>query len=132
MLGFEPAVFPLTAPSERRSPRRLFDVHRDPVYAKLVFSTSMGASASNPADYLVNQVTAKTTPKKPAKLKPVSFTVSYSDADDSVMLDLLGNQTFPKRGVLSLSFGLTSAAGAEHSGNNLFAISAGGKRISVE
>ena len=70
----------------------------------LDFSTALSASASSAADY---QIEALKTIKRVRKTKvpvykPVAFTVSYSASTDSVTLTLIGQQTFPKGGQITV------------------------------
>jgi RHS repeat-associated protein len=93
------------------------------------------ASATNPANYQLDTVTTKRVKKKVKRiLHPITrFTVSYSAANDSVDLTLIGKQAFPTGGQLTLvsgpSGGVTGASGAPLAGTTALAISAKGRTI---
>jgi hypothetical protein len=93
------------------------------------------ASATNPAHYQLDTVSTKRVKKTVKRiLHPITnFQVSYSAATDSVDLTLIGKQTFPTGGQLTIvggpSGGVTGASGAPLGGTTVFAISAKGRTI---
>jgi RHS repeat-associated protein len=95
------------------------------------------ATATNPAFYQLVTVTTKHIKKKIKRiLHPISgFTVSYSAAKNSVDLTLLGKQTFPTGGQLTIvsgpSAGVKGASGAPLGGPTIFAISVKGRTITA-
>jgi hypothetical protein len=95
------------------------------------------ASARNPVNYQLDTVTTKRVKKTVKRiLHPITqFTVTYSAANDSVDLTLIGKQTFPTGGQLTIvsgpSGGVTGASGAPLSGTTVFAISAKGRTITA-
>jgi hypothetical protein len=95
------------------------------------------ASATSPVHYQLDTVTTKRV-KKTIKhiLHPITqFTVSYSPAHNSVDLTLIGKQTFPTGGQLTIvsgpSGGVTGASGAPLGGPTVFAISVKGRTITA-
>ncbi len=63
--------------------------------------------------------------------KPVGFSVSYSDSDDSVSLTLAGKPTFTDGGELILNAaGITSPSGTALAGTTMFTILPRAKGIS--
>jgi RHS repeat-associated protein len=102
----------------------------------LTFSAPLNAaSATNAANYHVDSITTKKVKKKVKTiLHPITkFTVSYSAATDSVDLTLIGTQTFPTGGQLTVdsspSGGVTGASGAPLGGTTVFSISKKGNSI---
>ena len=102
----------------------------------LTFSTSLNqAAASNRGYYQLDSVTTKKVKKKTTTiLRPITgFTVSYVAATDTVDVNLIGKQTFPTGGRLTIvstaSGGVAGASGAPISGHTVFTISKNGKAI---
>ncbi len=95
------------------------------------------ATATNPVNYQLDTVTTKKVKKTVERiLHPITkFTVSYSAANDSVDLALVGTQTFPTGGQLTIvsgpSRGVTGASGAPLGGPTVLAISAKGRTITL-
>jgi hypothetical protein len=93
------------------------------------------ASATNPVHYQLDAVTTKRVKRTVKRiLHPITtFTVSYRVANDSVDLTLIGKQTFPTGGQLTIvsgpSGGVTGVSGAPLSGTTVLAISAKGRSI---
>ena len=67
---------------------------------QLNFNTAMNpGTAGSAANYQLNMITTKKVKKKIQQvLKPVGFQVSYNAGNNSVQLTLIGKQTFPKGG----------------------------------
>ena len=95
----------------------------------LEFSRPMGTSAGDSVDYGLERIVAKATKKKAAKLRNVAFTVAYSRSNNTVTVNIAGNQTFPNGGLLDVSDAVASALGATLAGTDAFAIGRGGKTI---
>ena len=102
----------------------------------LEFSASLTtASAENPTNYQLDTITTKKVKKKVTTiLHPITkFTVSYIPTTDSVDLTLIGTQTFPTGGQLTVvnrpPSGVTGASGAPLGGTTVFAISKKGTTI---
>ncbi len=103
------------------------------------FSGALNSSnAANPANYQVDTITTKRV-KKQARhiLHPItSFRVTYTAANDSVTLTFAVKQTLRTGGQITVvggpPAGVTGASGAALAGNDVFTISAGGKKISPE
>jgi hypothetical protein len=92
----------------------------------------MAQSAGNAANYELEKVRAKTAARsKVAQLTGVGFTVSYSTSNDTVTINLAGQQTFPKGGVLVVSTAVASATGRSLGQSDTLAISTGGKNIGL-
>jgi len=95
------------------------------------------ASATNPVNYQLDTVTTKKVKKTVERiLHPITkFTVSYSAANDSVDLALIGTQTFPTGGQLTIvsgpSRGVTGASGAPLGGTTVLDISTNGRTITL-
>ena len=93
------------------------------------------ASATNRLNYQLDAITTKKVKKKVKTiLHPITkFTVSYIPATDSVDLTLIGTQTFPTGGRLTIvnrpTGGVESATGALLAGKTVFAISKNGRTI---
>ena len=93
------------------------------------------ASAIMRAYYQLGTVSTKKVKKKTTtSYHPIAnFRVSYIAATDTVDLTLIGKQTFPTGGRLTLvsnaASGITGATGAPISGPTVFAISKSGKTI---
>jgi hypothetical protein len=93
------------------------------------------ASATNPVNYQLDTITTKKVKKKVTTILHAitKFTVSYSAASDAVALTLVGPQTFPTGGQLTIvagpSGGVTGASGAPVSGTTMLAISKKGSSI---
>ncbi len=103
------------------------------------FSAALSSSdAANPDDYQVESITTKRVKKQTRHiLHPItSFSVKYSAANDSVTLKFAGKQTLRTGGQITVvggsPAGVTGLSGAVLSGNHVFSISAGGKKISPE
>ena len=96
---------------------------------KLIFNEALNpASAQNGSNYQVLQTTKK---GRKTVSKPVSFSVSYSDGDDSVSLTLAGKPTFTSGGQLILTAsGITDPSGDTLAGNTVFTILPKAKGIS--
>jgi hypothetical protein len=92
----------------------------------------MASSAGDSAAYSLEKIVAKATKKKPARFGRVGFTVEYTPADDTVTVGIVGNQTFPNGGLLTVSDAVASAHGAAITGNDVFAIGEGGRTIRPE
>ena len=102
----------------------------------LTFSAPLNAaSATSTVNYQLDTVTTKKVKKKVTTiLHPITkFTVSYSAASDSVDLNLIGTQTFPTGGKLTVvnrpPGGVSGATGAPLGGTTVFAISKTGRTI---
>ena len=101
--------------------------------ASLILST-----AARSANYQVDAITIKRVKKRlKTVLHPITeFSVAYSAAGDSVTLTFVGKQSFPAGGriivVTGPSGGVTSVMGTAISGNVVFTISPGGRRISAQ
>ena len=102
----------------------------------LTFNTSLNQStATNRGNYQLATVTTKKVKKKTTTiLHPIAgFIVSYITATDTVDVNLIGTQTFPTGGGLTIvstpSRGVTSTSGLPISGKTTFAISKNGKTI---
>lgn len=67
---------------------------------QLNFNTAMNpGTTGSAANYQLNMITTKKVKKKIQQvLKPVQFQVSYNAGNNSVQLTLIGKQTFPKGG----------------------------------
>ena len=91
------------------------------------------ASASNAANYQLDTVTTKKVKKKSQTIlhQISNFSVSYVAASDSVEFTFGGTETFPTGGQLTVLNGLTTAAGGSLTGNAVYAISKGGKSVSL-
>jgi len=98
----------------------------------LEFSRPMGTSAGDSLDYSLERIVARATKKKPAKLRNVGFAVAYSPSDDTVTVNVAGNQAFQSGGLLTVSDAVSSADGVTLSGNHAFAIGKRAKSISPE
>jgi hypothetical protein len=90
---------------------------------------SQGA-VTNSHNYQLDVIRTERVKKKVVRvLQPTTnFTVTYSAASHSVTLHLAG-QTFPKGGELKVLPGVTSGSASVLTGNTVFTITAGGKRI---
>ena len=95
----------------------------------LKFSRPMGSGLGDAGEYNLERFASKATHKRSARLTPVGFTVQYSPADETVTLNLAGNQNFADGGLLVVSNAVASSDGATLSGNNTFSIGKGGKTI---
>ena len=98
----------------------------------LDFGVALNAGAAqNRANYLVDTVTTKTVRhKKQTILHPIAnFTVSYVATSDSVNISFPVSETFPTGGEITVSSGLTTAAGGTLTGPAVFTIAKGGKSI---
>jgi ELWxxDGT repeat protein len=96
----------------------------------LEFSRAMASSAGNAADYQLEMVRARTARKgRVAKPQAVGLTVSYDSSNDTATVSLVGNQSFSKGGVLTVSTAIASATGTSLEGSNTFAIASSGKNI---
>ncbi len=102
----------------------------------LEFSASLNqATATNAANYELDTITTKKVKKRVKTiLHPItSFKVSYSATSDSVNLTLLGKQTFPTGGQLTIvnraPGGVEGATGALLAGKTVFAIAKKGRTI---
>ncbi len=91
-----------------------------PILAGFTFEFSDAlnlSSATKSVNYQVDTITVKRVKKKTQRvLHPITrFSVSYSAADDSVILTFAGKQTFPTRGQITVvsgpSAGVTGSAG---------------------
>lgn len=71
---------------------------------QLNFNTAMNpGTAGVAANYQLNMITTKKVHKKIQQvLKPVGFQVSYNAGNNSVQLTLIGKQTFPKGGKVTV------------------------------
>jgi probable HAF family extracellular repeat protein len=98
----------------------------------LEFSQPMGALAGDAAEYILESIVSKATKHKPAKVKPVGFTVVYTPSRNTVAVNIAGNQPFMNGGLLTVSDSIASADGATLSGTNTFTIGKGGKTIVPE
>ena len=93
------------------------------------------ATATNRLNFQLDTVTTKKVKKKVTTiLHPITkFTVSYIPSTDSVDLTLIGTQTFPTGGQLTIinrpSGGVAGASGALLAGSTMFAISKKGSEI---
>jgi len=87
---------------------------------QLNFSVAMNpGTAGNSGNYQLNLITTKKVKRKIVQvLKPIQFQASYNATNNSVNIMLIGKQTFPKGGQLSVFGGVTSAAGVAVDGNN--------------
>jgi hypothetical protein len=87
------------------------------------------ASATNSADYQVDNVTKKRVKKKVERiLQPITkFNVSYSN--DAVTIVLARRETFKTGGQITILNSLAGASGAALAGTTVFTISKGGKGI---
>ena len=87
------------------------------------------ASATNSANYQVDNVTKKRVKKKVERiLQPITrFNVSYSN--DAVTIVLAGRETFKTGGQITILNSLAGASGAALAGTTVFTISKGGKGI---
>ena len=87
------------------------------------------ASATNAANYQVDNVTKKRVKKKVERiLQPVTrFNVSYSN--DAVTIVLARRETFNTGGQITILNNLAGASGAALAGTTVFTISKGGKGI---
>ena len=87
------------------------------------------ASATNSANYQVDNVTTKRVKKKVERiLQPITkFNVSYSN--DAVTIALAGHETFKTGGQITVLNSLAGASGAALAGTTVFTISKGGKGI---
>ncbi len=95
----------------------------------LQYNLAMGPSAASAVDYTLETIVSKATKNKPAKVKLVGFTVTYSPSNDTATLNLVGNQTFANGGLLIASSSIASTSGATLTGNRSFSIGKGGKTI---
>ncbi len=103
------------------------------------FSEALNPSrATIAANYQVDTVSTKRIKKQTRRiLHPITgFAVAYSAATDSVTLTFTGKQAFRTGGQIEVlsgpSFGVTGKSGAALAGNNVFTVSAGGKKINPE
>ena len=99
---------------------------------KLDFNIPLTAAAvSNRANYELDTVTTKKVKKSVERvLHPIkSFTVTYTPANDSVMLKLAGTQLFPTGGQIKVLPGVTGGSGSVLNGATVFKITPGGKTI---
>jgi hypothetical protein len=98
----------------------------------LRFNLPLDAAATRPGNYQLDAVkTTRIKNKLVRVLRPITnFTVTYSPAADSVMLNLAGSATFPSGGQLTILPGVTGATGGVLTGTTVFAIAPGGKSIS--
>jgi hypothetical protein len=93
------------------------------------------ASATTPANFQLDTITTKKVKKKVTTiLHPITnFKVSYVPATDSIDLTLIGKQTFPTGGQLTIvnriPGGVAGASGAPLGGNTVLAISKKGSTI---
>jgi streptogramin lyase len=87
---------------------------------QLDFSVAMNpGTAGNSGNYQLNLITTKKVKRKIVQvLKPIQFQASYNATNNSVGIMLIGKQTFPKGGQLTVFGGVTSAAGVAVDGNN--------------
>jgi hypothetical protein len=92
------------------------------------------AAAANRANYEVDRLTTRKVKKVVQRvLHPIhNFTVSYSPADDTVMLKLGGKQTFPTGGQITVLSGVASGSGGSLKGATAFSIAKGGKKITAQ
>jgi hypothetical protein len=94
------------------------------------FSTALDpATATNPANYLVDTVTTKKVKKK---VQPIlhlitNLTVSYSA--NTVTIAFAGKVNFKTGGQITVLNGVTSASGGPLGGTTVFTISRGGGGI---
>ncbi len=102
----------------------------------LTFSAPLNMStATNKGNYQLDTVTIKKFKKKSTKiLHPITrFNVSYVAVNDTVDLNLIGTQTFPTGGQLTIistsAGGITGATGAPIGGTTVFVFSKNGKAI---
>lgn len=101
----------------------------------MTFSAPLNpASANNRLNYQLDNVTTKKVKKKvKITLHPITaFTVSYVPSTDTVDLTLLGKQTFPTGGQLTIvggAGGVTGGSGASLTGTTTFTISKKGTTI---
>jgi uncharacterized repeat protein (TIGR01451 family) len=99
------------------------------------FSAALKEASATKANFQLDLITTKKVKKKVKTiLHPFTkFTVSYIPASDSVDLTLIGTQTFPTGGQLTVANrppgGVTGASGAPLAGTNVFAISKKGTTI---
>jgi len=96
---------------------------------KLIFNEALNSvNAQNSRNYEVLQTTKK---GKKTVSTPVSFSVSYDAADDTVNLTLAGKPTFTSGGRLMLTAsGITDPSGDTLAGNTVFTILPKAKGIS--
>ena len=87
------------------------------------------ASATNTANYQVDNVITQRVKKKVKRiLQPITkFNVSYSN--DAVTIALARHETFKTGGQITVLNNLTGASGAALAGTTVFTISKGGKGI---
>jgi hypothetical protein len=101
----------------------------------LKFNMPLSAAAvSNRGNYQLDNVTTRKVKKSVQRIlrSIANFTVKYTPASDSVTLSLVGSQTFPTGGQLTVSSAVTSNSGAVLVAPSVFKISAGGKSISPQ
>jgi Bacterial Ig-like domain (group 3) len=93
-----------------------------------------GSSAVNPADYEIDaEVIEKVKREQVHVLRPITkFTVSYNAGADDVTLDLTKAETFPNRGQITVTSGVTTGTSLPLAGTTVFKITAGGKRVVPE
>jgi type VI protein secretion system component Hcp len=95
----------------------------------LQFSRPMGSGAGDVADYSLEMIVSKATKKKPAGLKLVGLTVTYTPSSDTATVNIAGNQSFTNGGLLVVSDAVSSSDGAPLGGSKSFSIGKGGKTI---
>jgi hypothetical protein len=96
----------------------------------LEFSRPMSASVLNAANYQLEAARSKAAGKhSAARLKAVATTETYDTSNNTVTVNIAGNQPFAKGGVLAVNTAVASAAGKSLTGNSAFTISPGGKTI---
>ena len=90
------------------------------------------ADVSDAANYALDTVTLKKVKKSEVRVvHPLkNFTVSYTPATDSVTLKLIGTQSFPTGGQITVLPGVTDNSGSVLTGTTVFKITAGGKKSS--
>ena len=103
------------------------------------FSDALNSSSATiEANYQVDTITTKRVKKQTRRiLHPItSFSVAYSAATDSVTLTFTGKQTIRTGGQITVvggpPAGVTGTSGTGLAGDNVFSVSAGGKKISPE
>jgi hypothetical protein len=96
----------------------------------LEFSRPMSASVLNAGNYQLEEARSKAGGKhSAARLKAVGTTETYDTSNNTVTVNIAGNQPFANGGVLTVKPAVASAAGKSLTGNSAFTISPGGKTI---
>ena len=96
----------------------------------LEFSRPMSASVLNAANYQLEEARSKAAGKhSAARLKAVGTTETYDTSNNTVTVNIAGNQRFAKGGVLTVNPAVASVAGKSLGGSHTFTISPRGKTI---